>query len=267
MYCLVSGSDQIWNTYHRFNPKMFLDFGRDVKRVSYASSIGTHDVNPVYEYEMRCLLKPYRHISLRENAGVVAVSRLTGRDDIRRVQDPTLLMDCDDWRRIAGQESLHQEGLPKRFLLCYLLSENSEYQKQLRDVSNRLSIRDIIIIPSLECPNFSFDGATRYVHATPSEFVQLIDKAVYVCTDSFHATVLSMILSKQFVEFIRFSDGDKTSQNTRIYELLNRYGLDSRIYCAENYRWSDIIEYGPILRKLAEDRAESLSYLKHIIAE
>lgn len=79
-----------------------------------------------------------------------------------------------------------------------------------------------------------------------------------VCTDSFHATALSIILSKQFVEFKRFSDDDQTSQNSRIVDLLEFYGLQDRFdlcnaHCA--------IDYTAVQNRLKQARKESEQYI------
>ena len=264
--CFVSGSDQIWNTYHHFDPHFFLDFVGNAKRVSYASSIGTRGVNPQCAEKVKGLLSSFNYITAREESGAEALRELTGRSDIRRVQDPTLLMRPDDWRRFGLEENLHQK--PEReYLLCYLLSKKSEYIDQVHDVDLRLGLDKIVIVPALENEGFFVDGAVRYVNATPCEFVRLIDEAKFVCTDSFHATVLSMLLSRPFVEFMRFDDGDTHSQNSRIYEILGRYGLMERIYNHDSEKWTESIDYVPIHSAMECDREESLALLRKMIEE
>ncbi len=264
--CFVSGSDQIWNTYHHFDPHFFLDFAGDAKRVSYASSIGTRGVNPQCAEKVKLLLSAFSCITAREEAGAEALRQLTGRNDIRRVQDPTLLMRPEDWRRFGREEKLHRET-EQGYLLCYLLSKKSEYLDQVKDVAIRLGLNKIVIVPALENAGFYVDGAVRYANATPCEFVRLIDEAKFVCTDSFHATVLSMLLSRPFVEFMRFDDGDTHSQNSRIYEILGRYGLMERIYNHDSEKWSESIDYVPIHNAIECDREESLALLRKMIEE
>lgn len=266
VHCFVSGSDQIWNTYHHFDPHFFLDFCGDAKRVSYASSIGTADVNPLHAEKVKSLLSAFSYITTREEAGAEALRKLTGRTDIIRTQDPTLLMKPEEWRRFGCEEQLHQKT-EREYILCYLLSKKSEYIGQVQDVAMRLGINKVVIVPALENGEFFVDGAVRYVGATPCEFVRLIDEAKFVCTDSFHATVLSMLLSKPFVEFMRFDDGDTYSQNSRIYEILGRYGLMERIYDHDSEKWSAPIDYMPIHNAIGRDRDESLALIRRMIEE
>ncbi len=262
--CFVSGSDQIWNTYHCFDPRYFLDFAADAKRVSYASSIGTKGVNPKYADEVVRLLSGFAHITMREEMGADAMRKLTGRSDISRVQDPTLLMTVGDWRSFGREERLHKKIKPG-YMLCYLLSKKSVYAEQLKKVVESLGITNVVLVPSLENRELSVPGAVRYEDATPSEFVRLIDEAEYVCTDSFHATALSLLLSKRFVEFLRFDDSDAGSQNSRIYEILGRYGLADRLFERGGDGWQHDIDYGRVQEMLSADRAESLEKLRQMI--
>lgn len=258
--CFVSGSDQIWNTYHCFDPRYFLDFAADAKRVSYASSIGTNGVNPKCADEVKRLLSRFAHITMREEIGVDAIRTLTGRSDISRVQDPTLLMTADDWRSFGREEELHKSVMPG-YMLCYLLSKKPAYIDQLKKIVDSLGVTNVVLVPSLENRDLSVPGAVRYEEATPSEFVRLIDEASFVCTDSFHATVLCLLLSKQFIEFLRFDDLDVASQNSRIYEILGRYDLLDRIFERGGSDWKHGIDYGSIQAKLSADRVECLQKL------
>ena len=60
--CFISGSDQLWNTFLRVDPAMYLEFAKDKKCISYATSLGTKGVNPEYVATMRNWLQKYRHI-------------------------------------------------------------------------------------------------------------------------------------------------------------------------------------------------------------
>lgn len=261
--CFITGSDQIWNTYHHFMPMQFLDFAGDKKRIAYASSIGTSKFKSEYEDRIRRWLLKFQHIGVREDEAVRTIKRLTGRDDVVQVVDPTLLVTADDWRRFA--EDAHFEiPLPKRYILCYLVGDNPWYEKQLREVQQRFNL-DVIIIPACENRSFNVDGMTVYPYATVLEFVSLLDGAEYVCTDSFHATVFSLNLQKPFVEFIRFRDGDEQSQNSRIYDLLDHYGLRNRIYRDNSDAWHSSIDFEKVSALLESDRSRSLKFLSESI--
>ena len=98
-----------------------------------------------------------------------------------------------------------------------------------------------------------------------AEWINLIRNAEFVCTDSFHATAVSINLEQNFVEFMRFKDSDKSSQNSRIYDVLNHYGLSSRIYNNEKSDWALPIYYSLITKKLDSDREKSVNFLSNAI--
>lgn len=256
----ITGSDQIWNAWHSFNPFYFLDFAPKRKKIAYASSIGTTDFPERHKNEIRNLLSCFSHIGVREQAGVYAISSLLQRDDIIQVLDPTFLLEEKEWKNLS-REAMIEINLPSRYILCYLIGENQHYIEQVEVVRETYGIADVIIIPAVENKNFTVPGAKVYNGAGPKEFIHLIQNATVVCTDSFHATAISINLSVNFVEFLRFKDSDKKSQNSRIYDVLDRYGLHSRLYSNETDVWTMPIDYKPIQVLLAKDRNKSVDFL------
>ncbi len=262
--CFITGSDQIWNTYYLFDKTYFLSFAGMKKRIAYASSIGTNSIKQEYRDKVKELLLRFNHIGVREQEAVRVLSELTGRKDIIHVLDPTFLLSPDDWKKMAVNAE-YEIDLPEEYILCYLIGNNSWYKEDLQDVQTKTGVKNIIIIPSAENPDFSCEGAVIYKNACPVEFVDLLQKATFVCTDSFHATALSINHSIPFVEFMRFKDGDKTSQNSRIYDLLRHYGLMNRIYDKESDGWIAPIDYHVVQNILNDDRKQSMDYLINAI--
>ena len=260
----VTGSDQIWNTTFRFTPFYFLDFAGDSKRVAYASSIGLNDFPKQHKPIVKELLSKFSHIGLREQTAVDIVSKLLGRADVVQVSDPTFLLNEVEWTEISDRATIEIK-LPKKFIFCYLIGNNSWYKQQLGEVISATGIKNVIIVPAAENADFSIEGATVYENAGPLEFVKLIKESSFVCTDSFHATAISINLNKNFVEFMRFKDSDKVSQNSRIYDVLNHYQLMNRIYSDKTTEWSDGIDFKYSNIQLEEDRRHSLNYLINAI--
>ena len=258
--CFLTGSDQIWNTYVSFKPFFFLDFAANKKRVAYASSIGANGIKEEYKRQVKDLLLKFSHIGVREKQAVDALTQLTDRNDIRQVLDPTFLLTPGDWRKMS-QKPVFEIEIPQKYMLCYLIGKRENYAKQLLEVKRTLGIGNVLIIPSLENPDFYVDGCILYKDAGPVEFVNLIYNAQFVCTDSFHATALSINLGKNFVEFLRFDDDNEASQNSRIYDVLGHYGLENRMYSDSNSDWSAAIDFAPIQEILANDRKSSEEFL------
>lgn len=255
----LTGSDQIWNTINNFNKVFFLDFAENKKRIAYASSMGIYDFPEEHKKEVKILLSKFTHIGVRERTAVLSISNLLNRNDIQQVLDPTFLIDANEWSDICREAKFEFE-IPPKYILCYLIGNNAKYKEDLINVCNTLGIKNLIIIPSAENKNFEIDGAYIYKNAGPLEFVKLIKEASFICTDSFHAIAISINLQKDFVAFKRFNDTDKSSQNSRIYDILNQYKLNSRIY-DNNNQWNTTINYKPITKLLDEDRRKSINFL------
>lgn len=257
----ITGSDQIWNAWYSFNPFYFLDFAKNKKRIAYASSIGTNDFPEIYKGKIKNLLSRFSHIGVREKAGANAVSTLLCRDDIQQVLDPTFLLEPYEWNKLTKEADIEFK-LPSKYILCYLIGNSPNYAEQLLNVAKEYKIKDIVIIPAAENKSFHVPESIVYGSAGPKEFIYLIQHATLVCTDSFHATAISINLSINFVEFLRFNDTDKISQNSRIHDLLNRYNLHSRIYSSNNTRgWLKNIDYTSVQTALASDRIKSVQFL------
>lgn len=258
----VSGSDQIWNVVHRFDKNMFLSFAQNKKRISYSSSIGINSIPIEYQDEVKNLLSAYSHISVREQKAVDVLSELTKRNDIVQVVDPTFLLTKDEWSHLCKDSRTPSS---KKYLLCYFIGENDFYSKQVDDIRKKMQFDSIVVVVHRLPLKVHIDGATIVDNAGPLDFVNHIQHAACVCTDSFHATAIALNSSVDFIEFLRFSNEDENSQNSRIFDLLNHYGLQSRLYSSNHDDWMNRIDYENVQNILEDDRKKSWNYLINAI--
>ena len=257
--CFISGSDQIWNTYFEFNTAMFLSFAQEKKRISYASSIGTANVNPIHANAIRELLSLYSHISVREETGARALQQLTGRSDITQVPDPTFLLSKDEW--LSLDQGVN-DSIQKPYILCYLLGSNPEYPNFIKKISTCYNASNVVLTPSLENPGLSIPNSQILTTLNASQFIHLISHAQLICTDSFHATALAAIMQRPFIDFLRFSDGDTLSQNSRIHDLLSHLNLNDRIFTHSRVIPQGKIDFSKVNQIIELDRKLGTEYLK-----
>lgn len=76
---------------------------------------------------------------------------------------------------------------------------------------------------------------------SPAEFISLIKNAEYICTDSFHGTIFSLIYGKKSFLFRRFSGKWTLSTNTRLESIAERMQIQYRLVDA-NDRVNDALE-------------------------
>ena len=82
--------------------------------------------------------------------------------------------------------------------------------------------------------------------------------------DSFHATVFALKFHKEFVHAMKNMDDEAGSQNTRMYDILSRYGILYKNYNGDNtLEWQQTIDYNrvdPIIKAEIEDSMDYLRY-------
>ena len=213
--CFVSGSDQVWNpdwadyTYE----KTFLRFCRKEKRVAYAASFGVDSIPEKWIDKYKTGLSEFQYLSVRENKAVEIVEELIGKT-YERVLDPTMLLDKDEWDRIA---IVPPQCMNKNYILTYFLGGRSDaVNKDILEYARKYDCH-VINLLDLNDPNY-FVG--------PDKFVGLISKAKLVLTDSFHATVFSIIYERTFVVYNRKGIGSK--MGSRLSSLLDMCDLSGR---------------------------------------
>lgn len=253
----VCGSDQIWSPL-LFDPVMFLNFctGTGVRKVAYAPSIGLDRI-PMYEKEIRQLTGDFYALSVREEQGAALLRELLGREDIPSMPDPTLLLSQEEWLKLAAKP---QDRSP--YILCYFLGESIP-RKFIAALKKNTGCQ-VVNIRMYYNP-FSAEGEMLDT-VSPDEFLGLIRNASYVCTDSFHGTIFSILMERNFFCFRRFSESAGNNQNSRIYNLLESLGLSSRLCDDASPADIAVLNYAEAQKRLTELRARAFVYLQNALS-
>lgn len=217
----ISGSDQIWNCLGVANGFFFLDFVPKKKSVALAASFGMEEFPKYCKKDVRKYLRNYENISVREEDGRKIINSLI-HIDVPVLSDPVVLMNANEWRN----EYKKNENLlfDKKYILCFFLDEPNEiainYIKKYSE--GKLIYEFGYHYPIIKQYNVSAcDGS-------PLDFLQLIDHAERVFTDSFHAIMFSIIFNKDFYVFERqYVHG--VSQQSRIDNVLKKYDYSDRL--------------------------------------
>lgn len=265
----VTGSDQIWNPFCcGFNPMMFLEFAGDKKRIAYASSIARPKLPLILRERIKEDLRKFSHIGVREEESVALLRELLGRDDIIRVADPTYLLSREEWIEF-GNRAVIEFKVPEKYIFCYFIDGEraQDYKNMVEDVKRKTGIHRVI---TMNCTtnNANVGGDIHYTDGGPYEFVHLLQQASFVCMDSFHATLLSLILSVDFAHILKGADDNQVySQNSRMYDLFARYGLLHKLYRKGHNEWMQPVDFERVQAIMQQERVASFSYLKNAIAK
>ncbi len=259
---VLVGSDQLWLPVNIVADYYTLNFvPEEVNKISFATSFGVSSVPEKYKKQYQTFLNRIEHLSVREDKGVQLVKELTGRE-AELVCDPTLLFNQEEWREIQAEERLIKE----RYIFCYFLGKTVEYRKFAERLKEKTGFKIVSLNHLDEYVKYSDKFADEApFDVGPSEFLNLIRNAEFVCTDSFHGTVFSLIHQKKFFVFRRYQNKSKVSTNSRLDSLLKIVNLSDRML-EGNEAVDELVEkeidYDWVNEKLEKFREESKTFLR-----
>ncbi len=262
-HAFICGSDQVWSTRlqrDHCDPGMFLQFvPQHIKKIAYAPSMGsTVSVTEETAQEIRNSLSDFDAISIREVKGQTLIESIIGKR-VPIVLDPTLLLPEKEWEDIATIPS----GLPSKYILLYRFGNIESNLDKILEISNRLGL------PIIELPSSLIslsDGLEKRYDIDAGGFIGLIRNATLVCTDSFHATVFSIINKTPFVSFCRQDPKLENNMNGRLVDLLRMTCLEQRLVMPDgevDYDNLFNVNFVTAHEKIEQMREGSLSYLKN----
>ena len=261
---VIVGSDQLWLPVNVVADYYTLNWVPDnVNKVSYATSFGVSTVPDKYKNDYKKFLNRINCLSTREEAGIKLVEQLSD-NKATLVCDPTLLLNKEEWMDIQKEEPIIKE----KYILCYFLGKNIEHRKFAERLKEKTGCKIVSLNHADEYVKYS-DKFCDYApyDIGPAEWINLIRNAEYVCTDSFHGTVFSLINNTKFFTFERYSNkNSKVSTNSRIYSLLGIVDLKERILSGtENV--DDVIkmqiDFESVNEKIEKFRESSKEFLKN----
>jgi hypothetical protein len=259
---VVVGSDQLWRPSNIEGDFFTLGFVPEgIKRIAYATSFGVAQLPSDQYAKVGKFLGRFEYVSVREEAGKYLVKKASGRD-VPVVCDPSMLLDASEWLEVEKDSALADRS----YILCYFLGDNPEFRMFARRLAAFTGLKVVgLLHGATYIPgDDSFPDEAMY-DVGPSEFLGLVRNAAFVCTDSFHGTVFSILFEKRFFCFRRFVDSSELSTNDRLNTLLRWSGLEGRLLSGHEAVRTCVdmsIEYDDVLGRVARKRAEGMGYLR-----
>lgn len=225
----MTGSDQVWNPTQPYCLEpYFLTFApQDKKKLSYASSIGVTELQENEKQDFKRWLSFYDTISVREHQAKDLLASFIEKP-VAQVADPTFLLDSEHWSSLAVDYTKVEP-----YILLFTVGFDFNLLQFAIKISNESGLRLMYLNQKLSDP---IDGSYKVVNdAGPKDFLGLIAQSEMVITDSYHATVFSLILkAKNFYVYI----GSYNKRGSRILDLLKTYKEESHLLSetlSENY--------------------------------
>lgn len=255
--CFVCGSDQIWNLDCTHGPvgPYFLSFAGNTPCVAYAPSLAhvSFRLENFTEEDREFIgsrLDRFIAVSVRE-AGTIELFQPLTKTRIEACLDPTLLLDRDDYDLIRRPVPMKEP-----FLFCYMLERNPALVAHADNIARRLGLA--VAYVSKRPLLFHVPSVNLY-GIGPAEFLDAVSRAQSVVTNSFHATVFSVIMGTPFHTVATERSG------SRMRELLHELGESGHLVsgpCCENPYPATWAELGPRLDAL---RSGSRSFLERAL--
>lgn len=244
----LTGSDQVWNSEHnQFINSVYYFENLKGKKASFSSSFGRSSLPEEEKEFVKSLLKDYEILSVREDSGKRILQELFPKKDIAQLLDPTLLVSAAEWRSIASRS----KDSVRKYILIYPMS-GIDYKlfDIAKNVSHVIGLPIVMLSPGLKTYK-QCDKTLKF--QSPERFIELVDHAACVVTNSFHGTAFSINLETPFISLMpqKFS--------TRLQSLLVLLNLTDRI-------WNEKFDYSKVLsidfsesREILEEERERAS--------
>lgn len=258
---VLVGSDQLWLPSNIAADYFTLNFVPDtINTIAYSTSFGQSSLPKDTSKKAALFLRNIKHIGVREDSGQQIVEALTGRK-VPVVCDPTLLFSGSEWMNIQKEESI----IKGPYIFCYFLGNNLLHRKfaeRLRDATG-YKILALTHIDEFVHYDKNYADETPY-DIDPADFLNLIRNASYICTDSFHCSVFSILYCRKFFTFRRFVRKTRQSTNSRLDTLFNMVGITGRIMKGDekiDFCINKEIDFENAHKKLETIRKASYNYL------
>lgn len=246
------GSDQVWNPYYfdRLEDWYFLKFARPEQRIALSPSIGLDSLDSDQQSKLKNGVDGFARLSIREDRGAELIQECSGMC-AQVICDPTLVIKTDDWRKVSSGACTP----PKAYVFTYLLGGASEDSES---VLSRVTDDGRISVVSL-----TDRARAGELPAGPAEFIDLVDHASHVVTDSFHAAVFSCILKTPLTIVRRGGTG--YGMFSRLASLAHALGIESKVCGSPTFDLTEASDYEGVDARIDAERNAFMSYLRECI--
>lgn len=253
-YC--TGSDQVWNSHWNegIDSPFYLSFLPESSyKFSYAASIGNAMLEKQEENAVEPMLKQYNHIAVRENVGVDIMQSMGIK--AQQMLDPTLLFTGEQWQKYTSSKFEKKN---------YVVTYNLHHDKRIDEYASQLAKEN-----GLKVYNISYNlhdivrkGTLKWC-PTIEEYLGLIRDAQYVVTDSFHATVFSILFHTKFMAIYPEQASSRIRSILSLTSLEER-GTDEMPTVAQAMKSIDFTNADAVLK---QERGRAKEYITKVLSE
>lgn len=265
---IVVGSDQVWNVSNSFESAKiyFLEGIKNLKKISYAACSGRDFCAKDDMMRLKKSIEDFDHILVRNNHTKNLIKKVTEKQ-INIVADPTVLHSFEEYLK-------KDKIIKEKYILTYILGKeiSGGNLNILNKIKEKYSYKLKVIaigIPFIMSGGLQFypwADEVRY-DASPEEWLNLINNAEFIYTDSYHGVLFSMKFHKKFLGYYT-----EKNRADRFIDLGERYEVkDWIINTPEELQNKNSLEkeidYERIDFLLEKHRVESMEFLKKALGD
>ena len=213
----IAGGDQLWNYYHWSGQDnaFKLDFVKKGTKIAFGTSMGRDNFSENQIKELAAKIADFKFVGVREYSSHILLKNMHVQN-VHHVIDPVLLLD-----RSFYLDNIIEPCISGEYIVVYLVKKSKLLDDAIEYIRANTKYKIVHVCGFVKkCENDYF-----YKNTGPRELLGLINNAKLVISASFHATLFSIYLKKQFIALLPHEN-----TNTRIVDLLNFLNLDDRIY-------------------------------------
>lgn len=218
----LTGSDQVWNGSHVLNDFFFLRFADKKRRVAWAPSFGSKEIASYNFSRYKRYIRSFRKLSVREESGRNIINSICPNTCVEVLSDPVILLTKKKWADSLGISDI---STIKGQVFCLFLNEPSKRAlSYVRELKEKYEYSFLSL-------GYKYESLTElgvaFLDGGPDSFLKHIFCSSLVLTDSFHATIFSLISHTPFYAFER-QYAHSQNQSVRILDLLSECDLIDR---------------------------------------
>ena len=252
---IVVGSDQIWRPdYVKDVENYFLDFVENdsILKISYAASFGVKRPEFTLSQKQKCgrLIELFDRVSVREDSGLEVLETFHWKTRCQPtvVLDPTMLLSKSHYESLIAKQAVK-----RKYVLSYVLDDNDNVRRITKQICNIYKMDEKRI--------FGSRNRRRNNYKMPSieTWLETLNNAEFLITDSFHGMVFSIIFNIPFIVYANKERGiDRFETLLRSLGLMDRLA-DSPELC--NIIARKMIQWDLVNQKLDKLRENSSKFL------
>ena len=252
----VIGSDEVFSLEAGVNIMMYGHTVPAKTVFSYAASFGQTDTKRISEKYCTALissgLRTFKSICVRDQASANTVAALTGITPAICF-DPVLLYGFEE-----ELEKTSYATPQAPYLVVYAYDNRLNGPEEIAPIVDFAHKHGLQIVS----PGFYHKWADKNLNVTPLELLHVLKHAKYVITDTFHGSVISILLNTPFAVKVRQVNENKIgylldSLGVSSQKLTNFADLENRFTCP--------IDWAPVNQHIQRLREEGLKYLKGVL--